>query len=70
MNCIELGNYTSHVQRNIMLFKISVYFSMYTSQEVDMIKKTKFTDVLKAVTHIQDSDIQSNVFTWLDGKGL
>lgn len=45
-----------------------VFSSLFTDEEIQMIRNVTFHDVLIAVTSAEDTDIQNNVFFWRDGK--
>lgn len=47
-----------------------VFFSLFTDEEIQMIRNMTYYDVLLAVTRAEDTDIQKNVFFWKDGKIL
>lgn len=45
-----------------------VFCSLFTDEEIQMIRNVTFHDVLIAVTSAEATDIQNNVFFWRDGK--
>lgn len=44
--------------------------SLFTDEEIRVIRNVTFHDVLIAVTSAEDADIQKNVFFWKDGKDV
>lgn len=44
------------------------FSSLFTDEEIQMIRNVTFHNVLVAVTSAEASDIQNNVFFWRDGK--
>ncbi|KAL8197165.1 UNVERIFIED_CONTAM: Dual oxidase 2, partial [Gekko kuhli] len=40
---------------------------LFSSEEIDLIKNTSFHDVLVAVTYVNSTEIQADVFLWNDG---
>lgn len=47
-----------------------MFSSLFTDEEIRVIRNVTFRDVLIAVTSAEDADIQKNVFFWKDGKDL
>lgn len=47
-----------------------MFSSLFTDEEIWVIRNVTFHDVLIAVTSAEATDIQKNVFFWKDGKDL
>lgn len=47
-----------------------VFSSLFTDEEIQLIRNVTFHDVLVAVTSAEATEIQKNVFFWKDGKNV
>lgn len=54
----------------VSLLTTSVFSSLFTDEEIQVIRNVTFHDVLIAVTSAEAPDIQKNVFFWRDGKNM
>ena len=53
------------------MYQSSLCFSsLFTQEEIQMIRNVTFHDVLVAVTSAESTDLQNNVFFWRDGKKM
>lgn len=65
---IHLTLYCSSGSVVLTQFRLGMFSSLFTDEEIQKIRNVTFHDVLVAVTSAEAGDLQRNVFFWKDGK--